>query len=97
MSMPKDPAEALKVRLKIAAPVSYLSRGALVEAELGKEHGLTVKEMGADRVWEIGRVVNVSEDSKEVGVDVGSATVDVKADKVRPLGGTSAKLSLIHI
>jgi len=41
------------VTLKISQPISYLSRGAMVEVELGKEHGLPVKEMGADRVWEV--------------------------------------------
>ena len=82
LSMPKqDAADGLKVTLKLSAPTSFVTRGALVEVELGAEHGL------AATLWELGRVVSVSENGMEVGVSVGDSIVDVSVNKVRPLGG----------
>ena len=82
----KDP--DLKVRISLAGAGgdagTYMSRGALVEVELGEEHGVMVP---GGNVWELGRVVSVSPDGKDVGVSVCDVVIDVAGSKVRPVGG----------
>jgi hypothetical protein len=89
LSMPKqDGGEGLKLTLRLNAPTSFVTRGALVEVELGPEHGV------AASLWELGRVVSVSENGMEVGVAVNNSIVDVSLNKVRPLGGGGGDLPL---
>jgi len=54
----------------------------MVEVQLGSEHGVS-----EDGVWEIGRIVSVTDNGKSVGVCVEGATIDVAVGRVRPLGG----------
>jgi len=54
----------------------------MVEVQLGSEHGVS-----EDGVWEIGRIVSVTDNGKSVGVGVEGATIDVAVGRVRPLGG----------
>jgi hypothetical protein len=87
LSMPKqDRGEGLKLTLRLSAPTSFVTRAALVEVELGPEHGL------AASLWELGRVVSVSENGMEVGVTVNNSIVDVSLNKIRPLGGGGGDL-----
>ena len=90
--MPKDESnDVLKVKLKMSSSRSLLSRGALIEVLLGPEHGVSGGEDGDEEMWEIGRVVSVTENGKEVGVSVltaiPNAVIDVSVDRVRPVGG----------